>query len=539
MTVITDCLNISHQIWCLSQDSHKEVMCSLVTEQQQQKHHTIIITMFRTEVKVIALLLSLQAVAHDSEKLNDSDFIIHDFCIDLNDVLMSMSWLSHSLNFLSVTLIVHWCGVWNLTALQQQTCHTEWRGEEARSILLLKDDKSVDYLNAHSHSSHLTSTNSLMLRQYICTTVCQHHVLQDFFDSTCKACCLTSDLPCDNCLKKYLHNFMSFQLELLQEQSLLSCMIISSLFWATQVTSSPPEAVSQQCLLLIDSVNSNSADLKTFKLKWAHFSIVSDSMSLVSLRHSFISAFTKSGDSIHHISMSLDHEAASFSQSEITSSVTGASESFSSFVQDKISEFEASNSDSHVCQLFDTHIMTTVMQAMISALNKTPEQLLCQAICMLCLMLQNSKCQWCWLRMESESQCHHLQDCLHTKSCSYDTRLSEAHNTICCSSNNLTDIKIHFTCLVPVWLHQHKKQTYIRSYMCEFLDLVRLVVCIVLQDTKLCTFVKYCLIESLSPPALSNMQHMILLDQQYKSFMIKLLYTFTYLIQTISACRHV
>ena len=180
---------------------------------------------------------------------------------------MSMSWLSHSLNFSDVTLIVHGCEVWNLTALQQQTCHAEWRDEEVRSILLLKDDKSVNYLNAYSHSSHLTSADSLMLRQYICTTACWCHDLQDFFDSTCKACCLTSDLPCDNCLKKYLHDFMSFWHELLQEQSLLSCIIKSSLFWVTQMTSSFFKAVLQQCLLSVNFINSNSADLKTLKLK--------------------------------------------------------------------------------------------------------------------------------------------------------------------------------------------------------------------------------------------------------------------------------
>ena len=75
--------------------------------------------------------------------------------------------------------------------------------------------------------------------------------------------------------------------------------------------------------------------------------------------------------------------------------------------------------------------------------------------------------------------------------------------------------------------------------MCEFLDLVRPVVCIALQDTKFHTFVKYCLSESLSSPALLNMQCLVLLDWQYKSFAIKLLYAFTYLIQAVGACRHV
>ena len=93
--------------------------------------------------------------------------------------------------------------------------------------------------------------------------------------------------------------------------------------------------------------------------------------------------------------MLLDHEAASFSQSEITSLTAEASESFSSFTQGKISEFEADNSDSCVSQLFNTHAVTTVTQAMTSALNKTPEQLLCQAIYMLHSVLQNSECQWC------------------------------------------------------------------------------------------------------------------------------------------------
>ena len=132
--------------------------------------------------------------------------------------------------------------------------------------------------------------------------------------------------------------------------------------------------------------------------------------------------------------------------------------------------------------------------------------------------------------MKSEPQCHHLQDCLHTKSCSYDTRLLKALNTVCHSSDNLTDIKIHFICLISVQLHQHEKQTYIRDYMCEFLNLVRPVVCITLQDIKLHTFVKYCLSESLPQLTLSNAQCLILLDQQYKGFMIKLLYIFTYLI---------
>ena len=72
-------------------------------------------------------------------------------------------------------------------------------------------------------------------------------------------------------------------------------------------------------------------------------------------------------------------------------------------MQDKISEFEVSNSDSHVCQLFDAHTMTTVTQAMTSASNKTPEQLLHQVIYMLCSVLQNSECQWCWLCIKSES----------------------------------------------------------------------------------------------------------------------------------------
>ena len=368
-----------------------------------------------------------------------------------------MSQLSHSLNFLSVTLVMHWHGAWNLTALQQQTCHAEWRDEEAHSILLLKDDKPVDYLNAHSHFSHPTSANSLTLRQYICTTACQCCVLQNFFNSTCKACCLALNLPCNNCLKKYSHNFMSFQLELLQEQSLLSCMITFSLFWVTQMTSSPSEAVSQQHLLLIDFINSNDAGLKTFKPKWARSSVITDSMSLVSLRHSSVSVFTKSGDSIHHISMSLDHEAVSFSWSEITFLITGASESFSSFVQGKISEFEAGNSDPYVCQLFDTHTVTTVTQAMTLALNEMLKQLLHQAICTLCSVLQNSECQWCWLCMKLKSQHHHLQNCLHVKSCSYDTGLLKALNIICCSLSNLMSIKIHFTCLISVWLYQHEK----------------------------------------------------------------------------------
>ena len=262
-------------------------------------------------------------------------------------------------------------------------------------------------------------------------------------------------------------------------------------------------------------------------------------MSLISLRHSFIPASTKSGGSIHHILMLFSHEAASFSQSEITSLITGAGESFFSFTQGKISEFEADSSDPHVCQLFNAHTVTTVTQAMTSALNKTPEQLLHQAIHTLHSVLQNSKCQWCWLRMEPEPQHHHLQDCLHVKSCSYDTEFLKALNIICCSLSNLTGIKIHFTCLVLIWLHQHKKQTYIRSYMCEFLNLVEPVVCIALQNTKLCTFVEYSLSESLPLPALLNTQHLILLNQQYKGFMIKLLYTFTYLIWAIGTCRHV
>ena len=75
--------------------------------------------------------------------------------------------------------------------------------------------------------------------------------------------------------------------------------------------------------------------------------------------------------------------------------------------------------------------------------------------------------------------------------------------------------------------------------MCEFLNLIEPVVCIVLQNIKLRTFVKYCLSKSLPPPALLNVQHLVLLDQQYKDFMIKLLYIFTYLIQAVGACRHV
>ena len=85
--------------------------------------------------------------------------------------------------------------------------------------------------------------------------------------------------------------------------------------------------------------------------------------------------------------MLLNYEAASFSQSEITSPAAEADKSFFSFMQGKISEFEASNSDPHMCQLFDTHTVTTVTQAMTSALNKTPEQLLCQVICILCSVL--------------------------------------------------------------------------------------------------------------------------------------------------------
>ena len=175
------------------------------------------------------------------------------------------------------------------------------------------DNNSVNYLNAHLHSSHLTFTNSLVLRQYICTTTCWYYVLQDFFNSTCKACYLTLNLSCDNCLKKYSHDFMSFWLELLQEQSLLSYIIKFSLFWVTQMTSSLSEAVLQWCLLLINSVNSNSADLKTFKLKWAHSNVILNSMSLVSSEHSSVSAFIKSEDLIHHVSMSLDYEVISFS----------------------------------------------------------------------------------------------------------------------------------------------------------------------------------------------------------------------------------
>ena len=219
------------------------------------------------------------------------------------------------------------------------------------------------------------------------------------------------------------------------------------------MTSSISKTVSQWCLLLIDFINSNGADLKTFKLKWAHSSVISDSMSLVSSEHSSVSVFIKSRDLIHHISISLDHEAASFSWSEIISSAAGARESFFSFTQDKISEFEASNSDSHMCQLFNAHTVTTVMQTMISALNKMLEQLLHQAICTLCLILQNDECQWCWLCMKSESQCHHLQNCLHVKSCSYDTELLKALNTVCHSLSNLMSIKIYFICLISVWLY--------------------------------------------------------------------------------------
>ena len=51
--------------------------------------------------------MSLWAVAHDSEKLNDSDFIIHDFHIDSDDVLVGTSQLSHNLNFSDVTLIMY------------------------------------------------------------------------------------------------------------------------------------------------------------------------------------------------------------------------------------------------------------------------------------------------------------------------------------------------------------------------------------------------------------------------------------------------
>ena len=88
-------------------------------------------------------------------------------------------------------------------------------------------------------------------------------------------------------------------------------------------------------------------------------------MSLVSLEYSSVPVSTKSRDSIHHISMLLNHEAASFSQSEITSSAAEADESFSSFTQDQISEFKTDISNSHVCQLFDAHTVTTVMQTMI------------------------------------------------------------------------------------------------------------------------------------------------------------------------------
>ena len=35
MTAVTNCLNISHQIWCLSWDSHEEVVHCLVIKQQQ------------------------------------------------------------------------------------------------------------------------------------------------------------------------------------------------------------------------------------------------------------------------------------------------------------------------------------------------------------------------------------------------------------------------------------------------------------------------------------------------------------------------
>ena len=48
--------------------------------------------------------------------------------------------------------------------------------------------------------------------------------------------------------------------------------------------------------------------------------------------------------------------------------------------------------------------------------------------------------------------------------------------------------------------------------MCEFLNLIEPVVYITLQDIKLRTFVKYCLSESLFLSALSNVQHLILLD---------------------------
>ena len=125
------------------------------------------------------------------------------------------------------------------------------------------------------------------------------------------------------------------------------------------------------------------------------------------------------------------------------------------------------------------------------------------------------------------------------KSCDYDTKLLKALNAICHSLSNLISIKIHFICLILIQLHQYEKQIYIRDYMCEFLNLIRSVICIVLQNIKLHTFVKYCLSESLLSSALSNTQHLILLNQQYKNFMIKLLYIFTYLIQIIGTCRHV
>ena len=125
---------------------------------------------------------------------------------------------------------------------------------------------------------------------------------------------------------------------------------------------------------------------------------------------------------------------------------------------------------------------------------------------------------------------HCLWDCSHVNTSDYDAKLLKALNTICHSLSNLTDIKLHIIYLVSLWLYQYQQQIYIRDYMCEFLNLVTPVVCIILQNIKLCVFIEYCLGESLPSPALSNTQHLILLNQQYKSFIIKLLYVFNYLI---------
>ena len=99
------------------------VLLQLIHSQRERGHRTIVVAMSWNEARRIASVLDVRAVASDPGQTDDSDAILSDLRQGTDDVLVGTSRVSHGLDFSGVSLVVHWQGAWNLTALQQAACH--------------------------------------------------------------------------------------------------------------------------------------------------------------------------------------------------------------------------------------------------------------------------------------------------------------------------------------------------------------------------------------------------------------------------------